>query len=263
MATWDLVSWNVNGIRAVRKKGFLEWLETASPTVVCLQETKIDATKLTEEIKTFPHGKEGAYHTYWAHAEKKGYSGVAILTQREPLSVTVGLGDETFDREGRTLIADFGDFVLYNIYFPNGNRDAERLAYKMAFYEAFQAHAQAYVAQGRHVVVCGDYNTAHYPIDLARPQANQKTSGFLPEERAWMDRYVEAGFVDTFRHFHPDAKERYTWWDQTSRARDRNVGWRIDYFFMSQNGMTHATGADTHDQVFGSDHCPVSLQLKY
>lgn len=260
MATrqYRLFSWNVNGIRAARKKGLLDWLALEQPDVLCLQETKIDATKLTPEVRDFP-----GYESHWAHAERKGYSGVAILTRPQPQVVRVGLGAPEFDSEGRTLIADYGDFVLYNIYYPNGTRGADRVAYKLAFYEFFQQHAMEAVAQGRHVVVCGDVNTAHHPIDLARPKANEKTSGFLPEERAWMDRFVAAGFLDTFRLFHPTTPERYTWWDQTSRARDRNVGWRIDYFFVSDGLRPHVQAAEIHDQVFGSDHCPVSLTLAF
>jgi exodeoxyribonuclease-3 len=257
--TYRLASWNVNGIRAVHKKGFPEWLESSGLDIVCLQETKISSDQLTLML-TQP---AGGYKTYWCHAERKGYSGVAIFTKEEPISVTQGLGIERFDAEGRTIIAEYPDFVLYNIYYPNGKRDDERLQYKMDFYHAFLGHAEAMRAQGKRIVVCGDFNTAHHPIDLARPKANEKISGFLPIERAWMDTFTASGYLDTLRLIKPDVPELYTWWDQQSRARERNVGWRIDYFFVSEELRPYVADAGILADVLGSDHCPVTLALNF
>jgi exodeoxyribonuclease III len=251
-----LMSWNVNGLRAVHKKGFTEWLTATQPDVLGLQETKISADQLTSALTEYP-----GYTTHWTHAEKKGYSGVALFSKPAPVQVHVGLGQPEFDSEGRTLWADYGNWVLYTIYYPNGQSSPERLAYKMRFYDAFLAHALAQKAQGKAVVVCGDVNTAHHPIDLARPKENAKVSGFLPEERAWMDALMAAGFVDTFRLFEP-GPGHYSWWNMRSGARERNVGWRIDYFFVSDNAVDRVAGANIHPEVMGSDHCPVSIQWR-
>ncbi|MDX2085784.1 MAG: exodeoxyribonuclease III [Candidatus Melainabacteria bacterium] len=251
-----LYSWNVNGLRAVLKKGFSDWLEATQPDILGLQETKISADQLTPEM-THPAG----YHTYWSHATRRGYSGVAVLCKQEPLSVQQGFGNELFDCEGRTLRLEFPDFVLYNIYFPNGTRDDIRLNYKMDFYRAFLAHLQEQIALGKKVIVCGDVNTAHREVDLARPKDNENVSGFLPIERAWMDELLSNGFIDTFRHCHPDATDCYTWWHMRTRARERNVGWRIDYFLAHQQLLPHIAEAHIHPDVQGSDHCPVSLAL--
>ncbi|MBK8189504.1 MAG: exodeoxyribonuclease III [Vampirovibrionales bacterium] len=253
--TVRLVSWNVNGFRAVVKKGFWDWLEAEQPDIVGLQETKISSDQLTLDLAQ----REG-YHLYWSHAEKRGYSGVAILSKQEPLSVREGLGIPQFDSEGRVLIAEYPDFVFYNIYYPNGQRGEERLRYKLAFYDAFLAHADAMRAQGKSLVIGGDYNTAHKEIDLARPKANETVSGFLPIERAWLDRLVAHGYVDTFRE-RCDAPHRYSWWNMRTRARERNVGWRIDYFFVSDDARARIVEAEIHDQIEGSDHCPISLTL--
>ncbi len=251
-----LYSWNVNGIRAAIKKGFWEWMAAEQPDVLGLQETKISGDQLTLEMVQ----REG-YHVYWAHAEKRGYSGVAIFSKTEPLNVTEGLGIDRFDAEGRVLIAEYPEFVYYTIYYPNGQRDDERLHYKLDFYDAFLDHAEAMRAQGKRLIVCGDFNTAHYPIDLARPKANEKTSGFLPIERAWMDKFAACGYVDTFRALHPDEPDQYSWWNMRARARERNVGWRIDYLFTTPDLKDTITEARIHPDVTGSDHCPVSVTL--
>lgn len=258
MGQLKLLCWNVNGIRAVYKKGFLEWLEAANPDILGLQETKISADQVTFEFQQ----PTPNYQTHWSFSEKRGYSGTCILSKETPRLVSHGMGIERFDREGRIVEADYGDFVFFTVYFPNGKRDDERLQYKMDFYEEFLKYTDALKAQGRKIIVCGDYNTAHKPIDLARPKPNEKISGFLPIERAWMDKLVDHGYVDTFRMFHAEEAERYSWWDMQSRARDRNVGWRIDYFFVSDNLVDQVVDADILDQVFGSDHCPVMLTLK-
>jgi len=257
-STLRLYSWNVNGIRATIKKGLWDWMMTESPDILGLQETKISSDQLTLDMT-----QRLGYQSYWSHAEKKGYSGVAIYTKIPPINVTEGLGIERFDREGRVLVAEYDRFYLYVVYFPNGQRDAERLQYKLDFYQAFIDHANALQATGKPVVFCGDVNTAHHPIDLARPKANETTSGFLPIERAWMDRVVEAGYIDTFRHLNPTQTEAYSWWNMRAMARERNVGWRIDYFFISPHLLPHLAEARIHPDVMGSDHCPVSLTLMF
>ncbi len=256
MGKQKLYSWNVNGIRSVHKKGFLEWVEATQPDILGLQETKISSDLLTPALMHIP-----GYTSYWTHAEKKGYSGVAIFTKEAPLKVQEGLGVPPFDTEGRTLIAEYPDFTLFNIYFPNGQRGDDRLQYKLAFYDAFLDVFNQYKSQGKKLIVCGDFNTAHKPIDLARPKENEKISGFLPIERAWMDKFVNEGYQDTFRMVHGDEPHQYSWWNVRSRARERNVGWRIDYFFTSPNLESQLSHADIHQGVMGSDHCPVSLEL--
>ncbi len=250
-----LISWNVNGVRAVVKKGFLDWLDQAQPDVLCLQETKAHVDQLTAEILT-DHG----YHTYWHSGERRGYSGVATFCKEEPLYVQEGLGIERYDAEGRVLLTEHENFLLYNIYFPNGQKDDERLQYKLDFYNDLLPIINEQVESGNNVVVTGDWNTAHHPIDLARPKQNVNTSGFMPIEREKLDMYVENGWIDTFRLFHQEG-ERYSWWTYRFGARERNVGWRIDYFFVNEGFVDNVEDADIHDEVMGSDHCPVSLEL--
>jgi exodeoxyribonuclease-3 len=256
MSHIKLVSWNVNGIRAVAKKGLFEWLEKEDADVLCLQETKIDALQLPEHFKNRP-----GYLSYFSHAERKGYSGVAIYTKEKPLSVKEGLGIKRFDVEGRVLVADYGQFTLLNIYYPNGKASPERLQYKLDFYDAFFDFAHDLEKKGKKLIVCGDVNTAHKPIDLARPKENENISGFLPVERAWMDKFVGAGYLDTFREVNQDP-HNYTWWHLVTRARERNVGWRIDYFFVSAALKRNVNNATIEPHVQGSDHCPVTLSIK-
>ena len=251
-----LLCWNVNGIRAVKRKGFLEWLDAASPDILCLQETKAHIEQLDKDLLEPPD-----YHTYWNYPEKKGYSGVAIFTREKPVRVWRDFGISELEMEGRTLIMEFPSFILFNIYFPNGKKDENRLKYKMDFYEAFLRYADSLKAEGKKLVICGDFNTAHKGIDLARPKENQKFSGFLPMERAWMDKLVAHGYIDTFRHFNKQP-DQYTWWDIKTRARDRNVGWRLDYFFTSENLLPLVSGAFIMPDVMGSDHCPVGITIK-
>ncbi len=251
-----LYSWNVNGIRAAAKKGFLEWLTTEAPDVVCLQETKAREEQVPQEILEL-----AGYHKYWHSAQRPGYSGVATFSKTEPHYVQHGLGIKRFDAEGRVLITEYDNFLLYNIYFPNGQRDQERLDYKLDFYRDLLEILDEQVASGVNVVVTGDWNTAHTEIDLANPKANAKTSGFMPIEREWIDKYIDHGYVDTFRLFHTEP-ERYSWWTYRFGARERNVGWRIDYFFVNEGFADQVIDADIHDQVLGSDHCPVSLEIK-
>jgi exodeoxyribonuclease III len=251
-----LISWNVNGIRAIKNKGFLEWFGQESPDVLCLQETKARPDQLDADLKEPP-----GYHVYWAYPEKKGYAGVATYSREKPLSVKYDFSNSGIDIEGRVIITEYPGFMLFNVYFPNGQMNAERLKYKMTFYDIFLDFADTLVTAGKRLVICGDVNTAHKEIDLARPKENSKTSGFLPEERAWIDKFVAHGYVDTFRHFHREPQQ-YTYWDIKSGARARNVGWRIDYFFVSKNLLPSVTGAFILPEVMGSDHCPIGITLK-
>lgn len=256
MGSVRILCWNVNGVRAASRKGFLDWLREESPDILCIQETKAHPDQLEPELLQ-PLG----YHVSWNHPETRGYSGVATFSKAEPLNVGYGFGVEMFDAEGRVVVTEYADFDLFNVYFPNGKRNEERLMYKLDFYDAFLEHIDALKAQGRRLVVCGDYNTAHKQIDLARPKENEKVSGFLPVEREWMDKLVAQGYVDTFRHFN-NEQHQYTWWDLKTRARERNVGWRIDYVFVSENLLPLVSEAFILPGVMGSDHCPLGVVLK-
>ncbi len=253
-----LVSWNVNGIRAVLKKGFWDFVETYQPDILGVQETKIQEDQLLDELLEV----EG-YHVFWHSAKRKGYSGVATFSKPEPLRVQYGLGIDRFDEEGRVLITEYPEFLLFNIYFPNGQRDQGRLDYKLDFYAELLEYLDKLQSRGKRLVICGDYNTAHREIDLKNPKQNEKTSGFLPVEREWIDRYIEHGYVDTFRLFHPDEPEQFTWWTYRFGARSRNIGWRIDYFFVSQNMVDFVKNAAILPDVMGSDHCPIVLELEF
>lgn len=250
-----LISWNINGLRAVEKKGFLNWLEKEQPDIIGLQEIKAMEDQLSEQIRD-PEG----YFGYFNPAERKGYSGTAIYTKTKPKQIQTGFGIPHFDAEGRIQEADYGDFTFFNIYFPNGNASPERLRYKLAFYNAAFDYFQNLVEQGKKLIICGDYNTAHHPIDLARPKENENISGFLQIERDWLDKIVSHGYLDCFRQFNSDP-DHYTWWSFRSGARPRNVGWRIDYFFCSPNAKDLLKNCYHLPEVLGSDHCPVVLEL--
>ncbi len=252
-----LVSWNVNGIRAVVQKGhFFDFLDADRPDILCLQETKAAEAQLDETLLTPPD-----YYTWWHSGEKKGYSGTGTFSRMKPLRVERGQLVHRLDTEGRVLLTEYEDFTLYNIYFPNGQRDQERLDYKMAFYDECLRVFEAERRKGKPLVICGDVNTAHRPIDLKNPKENEKTSGFLPIERAWIDTFVAHGYVDTFRHFHPDAVDEYSWWTFRVNARARNIGWRIDYFFVTEDLLPRVSDAHIRQDVMGSDHAPVVLVL--
>lgn len=255
--TVRLLSWNVNGIRAVYKKNFMPWLAKAAPDVLCLQEIKAKTDQLPQELLT-PAG----YHAFWNPAARPGYSGVATFSKEEPVAVKKGFGIAKFDEEGRVLETEFKDFTLLNIYFPNGKMGPERLRFKMEFYEEALKYFKRLVKKGKKLVICGDVNTAHKPIDLKNPGSNEKISGFLPMEREWMDRWVEAGFIDAFRVFN-QKPDQYSWWDLRTFARARNVGWRIDYHFVSSNLRANLADAFILPDVLGSDHCPVGLILRF
>ncbi len=254
--TLRMISWNVNGIRAIARKGFLEWMKKEEPDILCLQETKASPEQLDEELKKPP-----GYHAYFSAAERKGYSGTVIYTKKKPKKVLHGIGEGRFDSEGRVVVTEFRDFVLFNVYFPNGQRSKERLRYKLDFYDVFLDIAEGWRTRGRGVVVCGDFNTAHKEIDLARPKENENSSGFLPIERAWLDKFISHGYTDTFREF-SRGPGQYTWWDYVTRARERNVGWRLDYFFVSKELLPYLKNAFIMQHVMGSDHCPVGIVME-
>lgn len=249
-----ILSWNVNGIRAVEKKGFLNFIQKESPDILCIQETKAHKEQLSEKLANVP-----GYHAYFSSGEKKGYSGVLCYTKEKPFSIHTGFGDhKKFDSEGRILILEYPQFILMNIYFPNGKASEVRLQYKLEFYKVFLSFCKK---QKKPLIVCGDVNTAHNDIDLARPKENLDISGFLRIERDWLDTFEKEGFIDTFRHLHPE-KVQYSWWSVRSGARKRNVGWRIDYFYVTKELVKHVKEAFIQDQVLGSDHCPIGIRLE-
>ena len=251
----QLVSWNVNGIRAAQKKGFGEFLAQTSPDILCLQETKASPDQLDTALSE-PDG----YHAFFASAEKKGYSGVAIYSRTPPREVRP-LGRREFDAEGRTLIAEYADFTLITGYFPNSQAGGARLDYKLAYCDAIHAEADRIVADGGHVVICGDFNIAHTEIDLARPKQNEDNPGYLPQEREWMSSFLEHGYVDTFRHFVSEPGH-YSWWSYRARAREKNIGWRIDYHAVDRGFLDRVSSAAIRSDVYGSDHCPVTLDIE-
>jgi len=251
----SLLSWNVNGLRAIHRKGFLDWFRAAQPDILCLQETKASAEQIPEELKNI-----SGYEVFWSAAERKGYSGVGLYTKLSPRLIEKGWGVRKFDIEGRIMMVDYDAFILLNVYFPNGKISKQRLRYKMAFYDEFLARVDRLRHRRKRLVICGDVNTAHEEIDLARPKENSKVSGFLPEERAWIDRFLKLGFIDTFRVF-DKAGGRYTWWDFKTRARERNVGWRIDCFYITENLRKNLKSAFILKDVMGSDHCPVGIEI--
>jgi len=252
-----IVSWNVNGLRSLAKDDYWRaFLKGTKPDIFCLQETKASPEQLPDTLRDVP----GFSSFFSSSVVKKGYSGVALYSKIEPLSVIYGMGIKEFDDEGRLVGGEYEDFWLLNAYFPNGGQGPHRLDYKLRFYDAFLAFAEK-LREQKPVIFCGDVNTAHEEIDLARPKENEANTGFLPEERAWLDEVIAAGYVDTFRHFSPTRREAYTYWDLFTNARDRNVGWRLDYFFVAQELMKRVKKAEVLNEIYGSDHCPVSITL--
>jgi exodeoxyribonuclease-3 len=250
-----IISWNVNGLRAVGKKGLLGFIEKESPDILALQEIKAKEKDLPESLKNID-----GYESFFNPAERAGYSGVAIYSKIKPISVKKGFGIERFDIEGRLLEADFGEFILLNIYFPNGKMSPERLNFKMDFYNETIYYIDNLLKQGKNLIVVGDYNTAHTEIDLARPKENESVSGFLKIERVLLDRLIEVGMADAFRHF-DKTPGNYTWWSMRSGARSRNVGWRIDYAFVNKTFLTKIKSCVHLKDINGSDHCPVQIEL--
>lgn len=248
-----LITWNVNGLRACMNKGFADFMTAAGADIVCVQETKMQREQASFD---FP-----GYHEYWNSAVKKGYSGTAVFSKTEPLSVTYGLGQEEHDQEGRVITAEYPDFYLVNVYTPNSQRGLTRLEYRMQWEDVFQDYC-AGLARKKPVIVCGDLNVAAQPIDLKNPDSNHKNAGFTDEERAKFQQFLDHGFVDSFRSLYPDKEGAYTWWSYMFKARERNAGWRIDYFLVSRNGKDRIQDVIIHNEVMGSDHCPVELEWK-
>jgi exodeoxyribonuclease-3 len=249
-----VVSWNVNGIRAVERKGVLEDAFRLEPDVLCLQETKAQPEQVSDALKCV-----AGYESYWCSAERPGYSGVAAYARRPPKSIT-GLGLSEFDSEGRAQFLEFEGFTVVNAYFPNSQDQGARLDYKLAFCDALLARCQELRGRGVNLVICGDYNIAHKPIDLKNPKSNEKNPGYLPEERAWMDKFVDSGYVDTFRMF-CDEPEHYSWWSYRFKAREKNVGWRIDYHCVNAEFRDQVRAGEIRAEIMGSDHCPVLVDL--
>lgn len=252
-----LISWNVNGIRSVSNKGFVEWIAMESPDILCLQETKAEFSQFPQAVVEHEH-----YKCFSSSAEKKGYSGVATFS-REKFLDTKKMEIQAYDCEGRVLIHELEHFFLVNCYFPNGNRDHKRVPFKLKFCDDILEKINN-LRKKKPVVITGDFNTAHREIDLANPKTNKKSTGFLPEERAWMDKFISQGWIDIYRHMHPDQEGAYTWWSQMNPSiRERNIGWRLDYFFISPELLPHVKRADILAEVRGSDHCPVLLELSF
>lgn len=252
-----ITTWNVNGLRAALDKGVSDWWRGENPDILCLQEIKAKPEQLSEGQLALLDGTP----IIWNPAERKGYSGVATLAKPEPLNVIKGMSSERFDAEGRVIQTRYPDFVLFNIYFPNGQRDQERLDFKLDFYAYLLDLCDEMHAAGDQIILTGDFNTAHNEIDLKNPKENVNTSGFMPIERAWIDKYLEHGFVDAYRVLYPE-KEEYTWWTYRFRARERGIGWRLDYYLVSEGLMARVEDVVIHGDVMGSDHCPVSLILR-
>lgn len=253
-------SWNVNGIRAAQKKGFEKWFADCAADVVCLQETKANREQLDAFLIN-----PNQYFSYWHSAEKPGYSGTAIYSREEPARIVTGMGIPEFDREGRVLVAEFEKpglrLAVINAYFPNSQREHTRLGYKLAFCDAMLAFCQSYVEKGMNVVLCGDFNIAHEAIDLKNPKTNEKNAGYLPEERAWMTKFIKAGFADAFRHFEK-GPGHYTWWSYRPGVREKNIGWRLDYHCVNRSFVERIESCTIQPSILGSDHCPVELVIR-
>jgi|SRR4051794_36312112 exodeoxyribonuclease-3 len=252
MYKMKLVSWNVNGLRACVKKGFIEYFQEVNADIFCVQETKLQEGQISLDLE--------GYYQYWNYAEKKGYSGTAVFTKHEPLSVSYGVGEDQGEEEGRILTLEFADFYLVNVYTPNSQRDLARIGYRLEWEDRILQHLIDLV-KNKPVIFCGDLNVAHYEIDLRNPKSNIGNSGFTNEERGKMTSLLEAGFTDSFRHFYPKKEGAYTWWSYMNKVRERNIGWRIDYFIVSDSLKDRLKNAEIHCDVMGSDHCPVVLEL--
>lgn len=247
------ISWNVNGIRACMTKGFMDFFKEVDADIFCLQETKLQAGQIEMDLE--------GYHQYWNYAEKKGYSGTAIFTKKEPISVTYGLGIEEHDKEGRVITLEFDDFYFITVYTPNSQTELARLSYRMTWEDDFKKYLKK-LEEKKPVIFCGDLNVAHKEIDLKNPKTNRKNAGFTDEERAKFTELVNDGFIDTFRYFYPEMEEIYSWWSYRFKAREKNAGWRIDYFMVSDSLKDRLESAKIHTEIYGSDHCPVELVLK-
>ena len=248
-----MISWNVNGLRACMKKGFQEYFEAADADIFCLQETKLQEGQIDLELP--------GYHQYWNYAEKKGYSGTALFTKEEPISVRYGIGIEEHDMEGRVITAEFPEYFVVTVYTPNSQDELKRLAYRMEWEDAFRSYLKK-LEEKKPVIFCGDLNVAHREIDLKNPRTNRKNAGFTDEERGKFSELLDAGFIDTYRHFYPDTEGAYSWWSYRFKAREKNAGWRIDYFCVSESLKDRLVSASIHSEIMGSDHCPVELVIQ-
>ena len=246
------VTWNVNGIRACIQKGFLEFFHEIDADIFCIQESKLSEGQLVLDMP--------GYHQYWNYAQKKGYSGTAVFTKKEPLNVSYGLGIEEHDNEGRVITLEYDTFYLVTVYTPNSQSELKRLEYRMKWEDDFKAYLKR-LEENKPVIVCGDLNVAHQEIDLKNPKTNRMNAGFTDEERQKMTELLDSGFIDTFRYFYPDRTDIYSWWSYRFSARQKNAGWRIDYFLVSESLKDKLTGADIHTEILGSDHCPVELDI--
>lgn len=247
-----LVSWNVNGLRACMNKGFMDYFKEVDADIFCLQETKLQEGQIAMDIEL--------YQQYWCYAVKKGYSGTAVFTKQKPINISYGIGTEDHDQEGRVLTLEFEEFFLVNVYTPNAQRGLARLQYRMEWEDAFKAYLKG-LDDKKPVIFCGDLNVAHKEIDLKNPKSNRKSAGFSDEERGKLTDLLAEGFIDTFRHFYPQMENAYTWWSYMAAAREKNVGWRIDYFIVSERLKASLINAEIHSQIMGSDHCPVVLEI--
>lgn len=251
-----ITTWNVNGIRAAIQKGFLDWIKNSQSDIICLQEIKAKPEQINlSDIETT------GFKTIINSAEQPGYSGVAVLFKNQPVNIQIGLGERVFDSEGRAIQLSYPSFELFNIYFPNGGRGTERVNFKLDFYKFLLEKCKRLMEKRKDIIITGDFNTAHNEIDLKNPRENQQTSGFLPEERRWIEKYLDSGFIDVYRHLYPD-RVQYTWWTYRFRARERNIGWRLDYYLITKGLLKSIEDTIIHDGVLGSDHCPVDLVLK-
>ena len=248
-----LVSWNVNGLRACVKKGFLDYFKDVDADIFCVQETKLQEGQIDLDLD--------GYEQYWNYAVKKGYSGTAVFTKEKPISVTYGIGIEEYQQEGRLITLEFDDFYLVNVYTPNAQRELARLDFRMDWEDLFRNYLKE-LDEKKPVILCGDLNVAHKEIDLKNPSSNRKNAGFSDEERDKMTKLLDSGFIDTFRYFYPDKEEAYSWWSYMRKARERNSGWRIDYFIVSDRLKDNLKNAEIHSDIMGSDHCPVVLELR-
>ena len=247
------ISWNVNGLRACMGKGFMDFFKEIDADIFCLQETKLSEGQIEMELP--------GYHQYWNYAEKKGYSGTAVFTKKEPISVTYGIGIEEHDHEGRVITAEFDDFYFVDVYVPNSQRELTRLDYRMVWEDAFLSYVKK-LDEKKPVIYCGDLNVAHKEIDLKNPKSNHMNAGFTDQERECFTRVVESGYIDSFRFFYPDEKDKYSWWSYMFKAREKNAGWRIDYFVVSEKIKDRMVDAKIHADILGSDHCPVELDIE-
>jgi exodeoxyribonuclease-3 len=250
-----ITTWNVNGIRAAFGKNAFEWVADFKPDILCLQEIKAKEDQIDGNIFS-----SFGYQAVWNPAERPGYSGTGTLFLREPEKISFGMGVDRFDNEGRIIQISYPEFELFNIYFPNGGQENKRVPFKLDFYEQLLAKCKEMMSNGKEIIITGDFNTAHNEIDLKNPKANEKNTGFLPEERVWIDHYLDSGFIDVFRHLYPQ-EEIYTWWTYRFSARTKNIGWRLDYFLVTQGILDKTSDVITHSDVMGSDHCPVTLEL--